>query len=377
LVQPLYGWVLSRYPRIVALPCVYAFFATTLIAFHAWFFLEADHTWLARVYFVWVSVFNLFVVAVFWSLMADVFNREQAGRLFGCIAAGLSLGGLIGPLLASLLAAPLGSIQLLLFAAGLLLVSAHLMRGVIRWHVVKPSAAAQSADGDAALHGSVFAAFPQVARSTYLRGVALFVFLLTAVTTLLYVDQQRVIAHAIRDTDARTVLFARIDFAVQALSLLAQLFLFSRLLRRFGFTAMLVSIPVLLLLAFSVTGLSSSFEVVIGTMMLRRIGEYAVTRPCRDMLMSVVSREEKYRAKSLIDTFVYRGGDALSASAITALTALATSPATVSAIAGAGLCAVWALSALWLGRRFEAGAGTPTVTLRPASGTRAASAKSA
>lgn len=372
LLQPVYGWVLSRFPRTVALPRVYAFFAITLLAFDVWFSLQVDHTWVARAYFVWVSVFNLFVVAVFWSLMVDVFTREQAGRFFGCIAAGISIGGLIGPLLASLLAEPLGTIHLLAVAASLLLISAALMRGIIRWHVRQPAAATESAGPDAALHGSAFAAFSQVVRTPYLRGVAGFVLLLTAVSTVLYLEQQQVVAHAVVGANARTAFFARVDLAVQTLALLAQLFLFSRLLRRFGLTAMLVSIPALLLIAFVVIGSSSSFagqsfEVVIGAIMLRRIGEYAVTRPCRDMLMSVVSREEKYRAKNLIDTFVYRGGDALSASAVAALPVLAASPGAVTAIAGFALCAVWVLSALWLGRRFEARAGLAAQPLREAS----------
>jgi AAA family ATP:ADP antiporter len=361
LLQPLYGWALSRYPRTSVLPRVYAFFALTLIAFHAWFFLQSDHTWVARAYFVWVSVFNLFVVAVFWSLMADVFSREQAGRLFGFIAAGLSTGGLIGPLLASLLAARLGSVHLLLVAAGFLLASAVLMRRVILWHFNQSSPAMrQTSEFGLALPGGAFAGFSQVVRTPYLRGVALFVVLLTSVTTVLYVDQQRVVADTIRDIDQRTVLFARIDFLVQALSLIAQLFLFSRLLKRFGFTAMLASVPVLMLLAFCAIGIGPSLEIVIGAMLLRRIGEYAVTRPCRDMLMSIVSREEKYKAKTLIDTFVYRGGDALSASAIAALPVMGASAIHTSSIAGAVLCAAWAVSAFWLGRTFDAKSGAVT-----------------
>src|SRR6201998_1324944 len=133
LLQPVYGWITSRYPRTVFLPWVYGFFALNLVGFYVWFRLQADHTWIARTYFVWVSVFNLFVVATFWSLMADVFTREQAGRLFGFIWAGASTGGLIGPAVAHELAIPLGAINLLPISAGLLLLSLVFMAKIIRW----------------------------------------------------------------------------------------------------------------------------------------------------------------------------------------------------------------------------------------------------
>jgi ATP:ADP antiporter, AAA family len=290
--------------------------------------------------------------------MADVFNREQAGRLFGCIAAGLSIGGLLGPVLAGLLARALGSINLLLVAVALLLASGWLMRGVIRWNHRQLDAAANeqgvlAESRERTLQGSPFAAFSQVARIPYLRGVAVFVLLLTAVSTVLYLQQQRVVADTISDPDARTALFAQIDFAVQLFSLMAQMLLFSRLLRRFGFTAMLVSVPALLLLGFALMSLGMTMQIVVAAMVLRRIGEYAVTRPCRDMLMSVVSREQKYQAKSLIDTFVYRGGDALSASALAGLTAVAANPGAVTVWAGIALCTSWVVCAARLGGQFE------------------------
>ena len=133
LLQPVYGWLTSRFPRSVFLPWVYGFFALNLLIFWVWFRVQADHTWIARTYFVWVSVFNLFVVAAFWSLMADVFTREQAGRLFGFIWAGASTGGLIGPLIDRKLAVPIGAINLLPLSAGLLLLSLLFMAVVIRW----------------------------------------------------------------------------------------------------------------------------------------------------------------------------------------------------------------------------------------------------
>lgn len=353
LLQPLYGWVLGHYPRARSLPLVYAFFAASLVAFHVAYDAGLEREWLARGYFVWISVLNLFLVAVFWSLMSDVFSREQATRLFGCIAGGISLGGLIGPLLATLLVPRIGSVPLLSVAASLLLSAALLMRRLARWQAASTDRDS-AVDPEAALRGSAFAGFVQVARSPYLRGVAVFVLLLTTVSTVLYLEQQRVVGAAVASTDERTVLFARIDFTVQALSLIGQVLLFGRILRWFGFTAALVAVPLMMLAGFALLGLHASLATIVATMLVRRVGEFALTRPCRDLLMTVVTREERYNAKSLIDTFIYRGGDAMSATAMASVAALSATPGRASAIAGVLVCAAWSATAWWVGRRFEA-----------------------
>jgi AAA family ATP:ADP antiporter len=304
-----------------------------------------------------VSVLNLFVVAVFWSLMADVFSREQAGRFFGFIAGGLSLGGLAGPSLAGWLAGPLGTLNLLLISAALLLVAAALMRRITRWQTLRAKVGADVVDVDVALRGSAWGGFAQVASSPYLIGIALFVLMSCAVNTIMYVEQGRAVAAAIATPDLRTALFGKIDFGVQATALLIQLFLFGRLLRRFGFCVMLGSIPLLMILAFATVGLSSSLQVVLGAIVARRVGEYAVTKPCRDMLFTVVSREQKYKAKSLLDTFVYRGADALAASAYAGVVALASTAGTAAGLAGIAVASIWLTVSIWLARRFSAASG--------------------
>jgi AAA family ATP:ADP antiporter len=163
-LQPVYGWLTSRFRRPVFLPWVYAFFTANLLVFYLWFNLQQDHTWIARTYYVWVSVFNFFIVAVFWSLMADVFTREQAGRMFGFIAAGASTGGLLGPLVAGRLAVPLGTINLLLISATLLASSLFFMRRVINWHRHFGSGT-RGSEVDTPLGGHMLAAFHQVIRS--------------------------------------------------------------------------------------------------------------------------------------------------------------------------------------------------------------------
>jgi AAA family ATP:ADP antiporter len=216
-------------------------------------------------------------------------------------------------------------------------------------------------DTDARLGGSSLAAFRQVLVSPYLALIALFVFLLTWVSTFLYLEQQAMVAQVFTDRDARTEFFNTIDFWVQAAALTVQVFVFGRLYRWIGFRAVLLSVPLLMALGFATLALNPTFAVLVGVMMIRRVGEYAITRPARDMLYTVVSREEKYKAKSLIDTFVYRGGDATSASA----------HALIKATFGFGLTGMaWCgavIAALWAGVAFALGSGHVSRRRRSAS----------
>ncbi len=356
-VQPVYGWLTSRYRRTTFLPWVYGFFCLNLVAFWAWFTFtdekSASHLYAGRAYFVWVSVFNLFVVAVFWSLMADIFTREQAGRMFGFIAAGLSCGGMAGPALATVLAPRIGAISLLLVAAGVLGLSLVAMLGLLALHRRAPGdvgeslSAEQARERDAALGGSMWSGFAAVAKSPYLLGIALFVLLLTWVSTFLYVEQLKLVNSAFATRNERTAYFSTIDFWVQAASLVLQMLIFSRAFKLFGFRAMIVFMPIVMMAGFVAIALAPTFAMVVAVMCVRRVGEYGITRPCRDMLWTSVPREEKYKAKALIDTFVYRGGDATSASLHKALKL---GPAETAWL-GAATAAVWYGVAWWVGRR--------------------------
>ena len=364
LLQPLYGYLTSRYARSVFLPWVYGFFILNLLLFWLWFRVQADHTWIARTYYIWVSVFNLFVVAAFWSLMADVFSREQAVRLFGFIWAGASAGGLIGPFVARELAVPIGAINLLPISAALLFVALLLMMQVIRRQRTNGSPAGAvsgraSAEpralpaAERGVGGGVFAAFAQVARSPYLVGIALFVFFMTWVSTFFYLEQQSFVARVSHGADERARFFATIDFWVQAASLLLQSLLFGRLFKWLGMRALLMSVPLMMVGAYAVYALVPAFMVLNWAYGVRRVADYAITRPCRDSLFTVVSREEKYQAKSLIDTFAYRGGDALSGSLYKAFTAGFGAGHSAVGWLGAAISALWMLLAFGLGRAFQ------------------------
>jgi AAA family ATP:ADP antiporter len=297
--------------------------------------------------------------------MADVFSREQAGRLFGFIAAGISTGGLFGPFLAARLAEPIGTINLLLVSAALLAASLGGQLLVLRWHRRYGENTAPGEDRDARLGGSALAAFRQVVASPYLALIALFVFLLTSVSTFLYLEQQALVAQVFADRDAQTRFFGRLDFWVQAGSLVIQLFLFGRLYRWLGFRALIVTMPVLMTLGFAVLALFPTFAALVAVMFVRRVGEYSLTRPSRDTLYTSVTREERYKAKSLIDTFVYRGGDAASASAHALLKSALGLGLSGVAWCGVLLAAVWAGVAWRLGTRHVAFSARPRSAASP------------
>jgi ATP:ADP antiporter, AAA family len=282
--------------------------------------------------------------------------------MFGFIWAGASVGGLVGPSIAHFLAVPIGAINLLLLSAGLLLLSLVFMAQIIGWQrrqgvrtgqPATATAAAAPAEAQRGIGGGVFAAFAQVARSPYLLGIAVFVLFMTWVSTFLYLEQAAFLAKVFHNTDDRTRFLSGVDFWVQAASLLLQTLLFSRLFKLFGMRALLVAVPLIMVAGYALFALLPTFAVLIGVYAVRRVADYGITRPCRDSLFTVVSREEKYQAKSLIDTFAYRGGDALSGSLYKALTGpLGFGSAGIGWL-GAGVAAAWAVLALALGRGFQ------------------------
>ena len=351
-VIPLYGLACSRLPRAVVLASVYAIFGGSLLVLAALMNADPDNVYAARFFYVWISVFNLFVVSVFWTLMVDRSTSQQAKRLFGVIAAGGTIGGLVAPIATDALIEPIGR-------TGVLVVSASLFGLAILCQVILLRIWREGGDGtDRAaqtrpMGGNPFAGITQVIRSPYLLGFCGFVLLLSAATTFLYFEQLRVVTEAFPDEDDRTQVFARLDFAVQALTLVTQLFFTSRIATRLGVAVLLASVPLAMVGGFLTLAVMSNFWVLAVVMVVRRAGEYALTRPGREILFTSVDTETKYKAKNLIDVVVYRGGDALSAWVRKGLKASGLSFSAI-ALVGAGIALVWALVGLWLARRHEA-----------------------
>lgn len=418
---PLYGLCSSRLPRRRFVPWVYVFFIANLLAFALATRARPDDVWLARVFYVWLSVFNLFVVSVAWSLMADVFRPEQARRLFPVIAAGASVGGLTGPLLSGWLVGPIGLTGLMLLSAVLLAATLPGCAWLFRWRA-RAGAGAGAAAGTAAgtaigtatgvatgvagaradigggsiaprdaaasatpthhagparddprdpIGGSLLAGLTLIARSRYLLGIALFVILLSTASTFLYFEQARLVAETFPDRTEQTRVFSAIDAIVQAATIAIQLFFSGQIARRYGVTALLTVVPLAVAGGFVLLAIWPVFGVLAGVMVLRRVGEYALVRPGREMLFTVVDAETKYKAKNVIDTMVYRAGDAVSAWVKTGIDALAGHPAVV-ALTGAVLALVWGLLGWWLGRRHQGAADLPA---RPATSTAEAAAR--
>ena len=362
LVQPAFGWLTSRFRRSVFLPWVYLFFMANLAGFYAWFHFETDHTWIARAFFVWMGVFSLFVGSVFWSFMADIFKPEQAGRLYGFLVAGMSTGGLVGPAIAALLAPVVGSINLLLISIAFLGLALFAIRYLTRWHArvaaeepqstVAATSPAARLDVDRPVGGSVWAGLVLVLKQPHLLMIALFVMLLTWASTFIYLQQQELVAAAIPDRDRQTQLFGWIDFSVQTLSLIMQLFLFSRLSALMRFRTLLALVPLAMIGGYAALALLPTVVVAIAVMSMRRVLEYSIVRPAREILYSPLDRETKYKAKNFIDTVVYRSGDAISGSIRQMMGWLGVSGSGIAWF-GAAICGAWALVAFRLGTRHE------------------------
>ena len=351
VVVPVYGTLAKTVPRRRLLPATYIFSAIVMAGFGLSLATDPENVWTARAFYIWLSVFNLFVVSIAWSLMADVFNADQGHRLFGQIAAGASLGGLTGPLLSGFLVAPLGHAGLLLLSTVLLLATLIAARYLIGWRERHGSPADPHTPPDARIGGSIWAGLTLILRSPYLLGISLFVILLTSVSTFLYFEQARVVEATFPDRAAQTQVFSAIDFTVQSLTIFIQIFITGRITKRLGVTALLAAVPVTMMFGFGLLALAATFPVLAFVMIVRRVGEYALVRPGREMLFTAVDAETKYKAKNAIDTLVYRGGDAISAWANAAIVALGT--AASASILGVGIAAIWGGVGYYLGRRHD------------------------
>ena len=333
LLVPVFGWLCSRLPRAKLLPLLYGFFALNLVAFS--FFLNG------LVFFVWLSVFNLFVVSVFWSFMSDLFDTAQAGRLYGAIAAGGSSGAIAGPALAA--TGVFGTTGLLLLSAALLAGTVACILMLARWARAHPRRGEPPAE--APIGGSVLAGARAALSSPFLLGICGYLLCYTALSTALYFEQVRIVAEAVPDRAERTQLFAAVDLAVNSLTLLVQIFAFSRLTGAIGITWMLALMPLFSVAGFLWLGAAPTLSVLIAFGVLRRVGEFAISKPARESLFTVVPREDRYKAKNFIDTVVYRGGDALSGWAFGAMAAVS--------FVGAGIAVAWTAIAFSLGARMK------------------------
>lgn len=348
---PLFGWCASALPRRQLLGWLFASSAITLIAFAVSFQIAPDSTLAASTFYIWLSVFNLLSVSLAWSVLADVLRAPQAKRTFAIIASGASVGGIVGPVLGALLVAPLGHVGLLVVAATLLLLSIAAASWLHRWRDRNPvMGEAEEVSDRSPLKGNPFAGATLTLRSPYLLGISAFVLMLASINTFLYFEQARLVAELFPDKTRQTQVFGIIDAVVQSLSLFIQVFVTGRAAKRLGVSALLVTVPVIMSAGFLALAFAPTFGIFVAVMVIRRVGEYALVRPGREMLYTVVPTAEKYKAKNFIDTVVYRAGDAVSGWIKRAVDLIADNPS-VAMFLGALLAAAWGLCGLYLGRR--------------------------
>ena len=310
---PLFGWASSRFPRRKLLPIVYLFFAANLMVFYGLMQSGIAPARIAQAFFIWVGVFNLFVVSVFWSFMADLFRNDQARRLFGFISAGGSTGALAGPLLTAMLAPSIGAANLLPVSALMLCATVLCISRLAAWSTRNPAERrSPPVRVEEPIGGGILAGVTLVLKSPYMLGICVYVMLGTLLSTFLYFHQANIIAVDVPSPGERMALFAKIDFAVNVLTFACQLFVVGRLVGRFGVGATLVILPVVSAVGFFFIGLTPTLAVLVVFQVIRRAGEYAIARPAREILFTVLNREEKYKSKNFIDTVVFRGGDATS-----------------------------------------------------------------
>jgi AAA family ATP:ADP antiporter len=347
---PLYSWLASKFSRGVFVPLANRFFIACLIGF--WLCLallpEAARPWIDRVFYVWTSVFALFVVTVFWGLLADCFDNSQAKRMFGFIAVGSSIGGMVGSSLTAGLAEIVPTFSLLLIAcipleaASWCALTLHRRFGT--GNILLQGEAAR------AIPGNAWTGMKAVFASRYLMGIATFIVLMTFVSTMLYFQQANLVADAFSDRGVRTAFFAKVDLVVSILTVIFQVYLTARIIKWLGIGRTLLLVPVAVALGFVALGIYPTLAVLVVVQVAYRAGRYGLTKPAREILWTVLSREAKYKSKPFIDAAVYRGGDLVSGWIYTGLAAIGLSIGAI-AIVAAPVAALWAMVGLSLGRR--------------------------
>jgi AAA family ATP:ADP antiporter len=341
---PLFGWLSARFPRRRLLPVVYLFFGSNLLVFHVLMRGRIHPEWVARAFFVWLSVFNLFVVSVFWSFMVDVFSSDQGKRLFGMIAAGGSAGALVGPSVTAVSTYFVPIADLMVVSAGMLLLCVVCIRRLDRWAREQTPAGHRASDEP--VGGGMWAGLKLLWSSRYLGGIGLYLLLLSMTATVLYLEQAHVIGRHIPSPLERTRLYAGIDVTVSTLTFCTQIFVTNRLTLR---TALLV-LPAVSLVGFLLVGFYQTVPLFVALVVLRRVSEYALAKPGREVLFTFVSREAKYKAKNVIDTTLSRAGDASTGWLVAGARALGATTAVVVWML-VPVAVLWCSVAWWLSNR--------------------------
>jgi ATP:ADP antiporter, AAA family len=353
-VNPPFAALVARLTRVKFIAISYRFFMANLVLFALLLHVATaeQNVWIGRAFFIWTSVFNLFVVSIFWALMVDVFSADQGKRLFGFIAAGATLGGIIGSSVTASLAKSVSATYLLLASAVLLEIAVFGVRRLSRLSDTLHQRRA-AGRGETPIGGSVFAGFAHAFNSTYLINVSIYILLFAVTSTFLYFQQAEIARQTFADRGARTAFFARVDLWVNVLTLAAQLFLTGRVLRWVGVGATLAALPLISIMGFGTLALAPTIAVLVIYQVIRRAGNFAFARPTREVLFTVVPREDKYKAKSFIDTVIYRLGDQVGAWSYAGLGLFGLGMTGIAVVA-VPISLAWLVNGFWLGHKQNA-----------------------
>jgi ATP:ADP antiporter, AAA family len=353
-----FAWLVKTLPRSRFIPLTYRFFALNILAFAvALLVADPDATvWVGRAFFIWLSIYNLFVISIFWQMNVDLFTPEQGKRLFGFIAAGATFGAVVGSATTATLAKHVPTTGLLIGAAVLLEVAVF---AVGRLAQLSPSLhhRPREAREERPIGGGVLSGIWHALRNPYLLGVSLFIMLFSLTSTFLYFQQAGIVGHSFTDRAAQTAFFATLDLIVNGLTLVLQLFFTGRIVVLLGVALALALLPAMTVVGFGVLAIMPSLTTIAVFQVLRRAGDYAIARPTREVLFTVLPREDRYKTKNFIDTFIYRLGDQVGAWASAGLRGFGENIVTIALVA-MSVAALWLLNALWLGRREAALAQT-------------------
>jgi AAA family ATP:ADP antiporter len=346
-----FAYLVKKLPRTRFIPITYRFFAANIILFAIILhYADAEQTiWIGRIFFIWISIFNLFVVSVFWALIVDIFNSEQGKRLFGFIAAGATIGAIVGSGITASLARYVPTPLLLIGSALMLEVAVFSVKRLSR---LASSLSTRPVAGESVVGGSVWAGITHTFKSVYLGNVAIFILLFGITATFLYFEQAKIVSTSFSNRGEQTAFFATVDLLVNGLTLVVQLFLTGRILRLLGVGLTLALLPALTLVGFTALTLLPTIAALVVFQVLRRSSDYAIARPTREVLYTVVPREDRYKAKNFIDTVVYRGGDQVGAWTYAGLGLLGLGTAGLALVA-IPLAAIWLFNGLWLGKKQE------------------------
>ena len=351
-IVALYGVMVSKFRFRLLVPTMYGIFAISFIIFYALGSVFEDRTVIDKSFYVWVSVFSLFHISVFWTFMSELFSKEQSGRLFGIIAVGASVGGLIGPSITAFFSVSLGTDNLMLIASMMLFIPIPII-------FYLQSLKAKELNNEAldipisnqSIGGNPLAGFKMFFSNPYLLSIGLFIFLYTGISSFVYFELKNLLSDFSRPE--RSVIWAQMDLAVNILAISTGLFATSRIVTKFGMPITIAMVPIMICIGLLVLAISPLLGVVVVLQVIRRAGNYAVTRPAREMLFTLVNQETRFKAKPVIDIVAYRGGDMLTAWLFTGLTqGLGLGLAAVAAV-GAGIASLWALVGIYLGKWFE------------------------